>query len=74
MTKGEMLDHLLKESDSLHNQMNQIFIKQGLRTTDLSLLTTADKESWLALYEESKKVTDRICKLINENKINEYEI
>lgn len=74
MTKGEMLDHLLKESDSLHNQMNQIFIKQGLRTTDLSLLTTADKESWLALYEESKKVTDRICELINENKINEYEI
>lgn len=74
MTKGEMLDHLLKESDSLHIQMNQIFIKQGLRTTDLSLLTTADKESWLALYEESKKVTDRICKLINENKINEYEI
>lgn len=74
MTKGEILDHLLKESDSLHYQMNQIFIKQGLRTTDLSLLTTADKESWLALYEESKKVTDRICKLINENKINEYEI
>lgn len=66
MSKGEQLEHLLDKANILHNQMNQIFLKQGLTTPDLSLLSSADKEEWLRLYEQSKKVSDDICNLINE--------
>lgn len=66
MSKGEQLEHLLDKANILHNQMNQIFLKQGLTTPDLSLLSSADKEEWFRLYEQSKKVSDDICNLINE--------
>lgn len=66
MNKGERLGILLDKADILHYQMNLIFLKQGLKTPDLSLLSTDDKEEWYRLYEQSKRVTDEICKLINE--------
>lgn len=66
MNKGERLGILLDKADVLHYQMNLIFLKQGLKTPDLSLLSTADKEEWYRLYEQSKRVTDEICELINK--------
>lgn len=65
LKKGEHLGVLLDKADRLHRQMNQIFLKQGLTTPDLSLLSPADKEVWCSLYEQSKGITDEICKLIN---------
>lgn len=65
MNKGEQLDILLNNIEMLHNQMNQIFLKQGLNTPELSLLSTADKEEWLRLYELSNKITNEISELIN---------
>lgn len=65
MNKGEKLGMLLDEADILHRQMNQIFLKQGLTTPDLSLLSPEDREEWYRLYEHSKKVGDEICNLIN---------
>lgn len=66
MNKGEQLGILLDKADTLHRQMNQIFFKQGLTTPDLSLLSPIDREDWYKLYEQSKDVSDKICKLINE--------
>lgn len=66
MSKGNKLGILLDKADSLHEQMDQIFLKQGLTTPDLSLLSLRDKEEWNRLYEQSKEVSDEICKLINE--------
>lgn len=66
MNKGEQLGILLDKADVLHNQMNQIFLKQGLDTPDLTLVSASDKEEWYRLYEESKEVSNQICKLINE--------
>lgn len=66
MNKGEQLDTLLGNIEILHDQMNQIFLKQGLNTPKLSLLPIADKEEWLRLYELSNKITDDICELINK--------
>lgn len=66
MNKGEQLGALLDKANILHDRMNQIFLRQGLTTPDLSLLSSADKENWLRLYEQSKKVSDDICNLINE--------
>lgn len=65
MSKGKQLGILLDKADVLHNQMNQIFLKQGLFTPDLSLLSPADKEEWYKLYEQHKELSDKICKLIN---------
>lgn len=65
MSKGEQLGILLDKADVLHRQMNQIFLKQGLNTPDLTLLSSTDKEEWYKYYEESKKVADEICHLIN---------
>ena len=65
MNKGEQLGILLDKADVLHNQMNQIFLKQGLDTPDLTLISASDKEEWYRLYEESKEVSNQICKLIN---------
>lgn len=66
MSKGERLSILLDKADALHKQMNQIFLKQGLKTPDLSLLSAADREEWNRLYEYCKKISDEICELINE--------
>lgn len=66
MSKGNKLGILLDKADILHKQMDQIFLKQGLTTPDLSLLSSEDKEEWDNLYEQSKVVSDEICKLINE--------
>lgn len=66
MSKGSQLSILLDKADVLHKQMNQIFLKQGLTTPDLSLLSSSDKEEWYRLYEQSKEISDEICKLINE--------
>lgn len=65
MNKGERLSILLDKADVLHNQMNQIFLKKGFNTPDLSLLSPDDKEKWYNLYEQSKKITDEICILLN---------
>lgn len=65
MRKGEQLGILLDKVNVLHNQMNQIFLKQALFTPDLSLLSPADKEEWYKLYEQHKELSDKICKLIN---------
>lgn len=65
MNKGERLSILLDKADVLHKQMNQIFLKQGLKTPDLALLSPADKEAWYTLYEQSKRISDEICRLIN---------
>lgn len=65
MNKGEQLDILLDKSDILHRQMNQFFLEQGLTTPDLSLLSADDREEWNRLYEQSKDISDKICKLIN---------
>lgn len=65
MNKGEQLGIMLDEADILHRQMNQIFLKQGLATPDLSLLSTGDRAEWNRLYEQSKEISDKICKLIN---------
>lgn len=65
MNKGEQLGILLDKANILHEQMNQIFLKQGLTTPDLSLLSPVDREEWNRLYEQSKYVSDEICKLIN---------
>lgn len=73
MSKGEQLGILLDKADILHRQMNQIFLKQGLTTPDLSLLSPADREEWNRLYELSKELSDRICKLINEKPNDDTE-
>lgn len=65
MNKGEQLGILLDKADILHNKMNQIFLKQGLNTPNLNQLEPEDKAEWFRLYEQSKKVSDEICKLIN---------
>lgn len=65
MNKGEQLGILLDKADILHSRMNQIFLRQGLDTPDLSSLLPDDREEWNRLYESKKKVTDEICKLIN---------
>lgn len=65
MNKGEQLGILLDKADVLHNQMNQIFLKQGLSTPELNLLSPDDKEEWHKLYEQSTEVSNEICKLIN---------
>ena len=65
MNKGKQLGILLDEADILHRQMNQIFLKQGLTTPDLSLLSAGDRSEWNRLYEQSKEISDKICKLIN---------
>lgn len=69
MSKGEQLGILLDKADALHKKMNQIFLKQGLKTPDLSLLSEGDREEWYRLYEESKNNSDKICKLINGKKM-----
>lgn len=66
MNKGKQLGILLDQADAIHKEMRQIFIKQGLSTPDLSLLSSNDRDEWNRLYEESKKVADEISKLINE--------
>lgn len=66
MSKGERLGILLDKADALHKLMNQIFLKQGLKTPDLSLLSSNDREEWSRLYEQCKKISDEICELINE--------
>lgn len=53
MSKGEQLGLLLDKSTLLHDQMNQIFLKQGLTTSDLNLLSSSDKEEWLKFFEQS---------------------
>lgn len=65
MSKGEQLGILLDKADTLHKKMNQIFLKQGLKTPDLSLLSGGDREEWYRLYEQYKNNSDKICKLIN---------
>lgn len=65
MCKGKKIALLLDKAAELHNQMDQIFLKQGLTTPDLSLLSSVDKEEWYRLYEKSKKISDEICGLIN---------
>lgn len=65
MSKGEQLGILLDKADVLHSQMNQIFLKQGLSTPELNLLSPDDKEEWYKLYEQSTEVSNEICKLIN---------
>lgn len=65
MNKGEQLGILLDQADAIHTEMRQIFLKQGLGTPDLSLLSSDDREKWNRLYEESKKVADEISRLIN---------
>lgn len=66
MSKGERLGILLDKADALHKQMNHIFLKQGLKTPDLSLLSATDREEWNMLDEQCKKISDEICELINE--------
>lgn len=65
MSKGKQLGILLDKADALHSQMNQIFLNQGLSTPELNLLSPNDKEEWYKLYEQSKEVSNEICKLIN---------
>lgn len=65
MSKGEQLGILLDKAEMLHNKMNNIFLKQGSTTPDLGFLSPVDKEEWNRLYELSKEVSDKICKLIN---------
>lgn len=65
MSKGERLGILLAKADVLHKQMNQLFLKSGLDTPDLTQLSYSDREEWYYIYEQSKKVADEICNLIN---------
>lgn len=71
MSNGEQLGLLLYKANTLNEQMHQIFLKQGLATPDLSLLSSVDKDEWNRLYEESKKISDEVYKLINGNSIEE---
>lgn len=73
MSNGEQLGLLLYKANTLNEQMHQIFLKQGLATPDLSLLSSVDKDEWNRLYEESNKISDEVCKLINENSMEEKE-
>lgn len=66
MNKGNQLGILLDQADAIHKEMRQIFIRQGLSTPDLSLLSSDDRTEWNRLYEESKKVADEISRLINK--------
>lgn len=74
MSNGEQLGLLLYKANILHEQMNQIFLRQGLTTPDVSLLSSVDKDEWNRLYEESKKISDEVCKLINGNSMEEKEL
>ena len=65
MSKGIKLGILLDQAKILHDQMNEVFLKQSLTTPDSFLLSSTDKEEWNRLYEQSKEVSDQICKLIN---------
>lgn len=65
MNKGEKLSILLDKADALHSRMNRIFQKEGLKDMDLTLLPDADRAQWCELYEQSKKIADEICALIN---------
>ncbi len=69
MSKGQQLGILLDKADILHNQMNQIFLKRGLKTPNLNRLSSTDKAEWLRLREQSKKVLDEICELIMDKTI-----
>lgn len=73
MSNGERLGLLLYKANILHEQMNQIFLRQGLTTPDVSVLSSVDKDEWNRLYEESKKISDEVCKLINGNSMEEKE-
>lgn len=65
MSKGIKLGILLDQAKILHDQMNEVFLKQSLTTPDSSLLSSTDKEEWNRLYEQSKEESNKICKLIN---------
>lgn len=65
MSKGEKLNILLDKSEMLYKQMNQIFLKKGLTTPDLNLLSAREKEEWYKLHEQYKEISDEICQLIN---------
>lgn len=66
MNKGEKIHNLLNEVEVIDNRMRHIFLRNGLITTDLSLLSSADRDEWNALYEQHKKITDEIANLINQ--------
>lgn len=66
MNKGKQLSVLLDKADTLHREMNQVFLKHGFCTPDLSLLSSTDQKEWYRLYDLSIEVTNEICKLINK--------
>lgn len=66
MNKGEQLGMLLDKVDVIHEKMNQLFLKKGLYTPDLSLLSLGDQTVWHDLHKESKEVSDEIISLLTK--------
>lgn len=66
ISKGYFLDKWFKISDSIQAQMTYIFIKNNVPHLELSLLPESERNIWKDLHSKSNRVTENICKIINE--------
>lgn len=64
VTKGERLGILLDQSDDIHKQMNNIFLKKGQTTPYLLNLSEEDRDEWLRLKSIYDRLADEIVELI----------
>ena len=63
-TKGERLGNLLDQVEDIYQQMNKIFLKNGLTTPYLLDLSDEDISEWLRLKNLSDRLSDEIVKLL----------
>jgi hypothetical protein len=64
-TKGAQLGELLEQGETLHKQMRQLFLKNGLETMDLKALPEADRLEWQRLRKESEVLAEKVVKTVN---------
>lgn len=64
MSKGDKLGELISAGEDIHRQMNQLFLKDGMTTPDLSRLSEVDRIEWYRLKVLSDEKLKEISNLI----------
>lgn len=65
MSKGQNLGELLNDGEKIHDQMDQLFIKNNLPTMDLRLLPEEDKKEWYRLKSICDNLSNKMCQAIS---------
>lgn len=65
LSKGARLGQLLDEAEKIGDEMNNLFLKNGLPPLELKKLPEADRNEWYRLLAVKDKLTSKMCDVIS---------